>query len=566
MENNGIFGVALQSLRQTRDVDRLLLDRLLEQGSLSAEEGIELEEKVLNGSSAKSLHVYLQATNRVPTEEVLTLVAEITGLPLVRAGALEVEQGALDSVSPRVALDYRIMPLRREDDPPAIVMATSGLPNLSIEDDLRLTLECPVRWVLCSINAIGRSIKHFYGVGIEHAIGIAESDAELDVPGFVSAIIREAVECAATDIHVEPGDDSLRLRIRVDGALSTLVLPAGVERFSRAIVSHIKALAQLDIAEHRKPQDGRFDFDELGETYDLRVSILPTPDGEAANLRMLNRNATFMNVLELGLKKKQVADLQYMLGLSHGMILFSGPTGSGKSTSLYAALDRLNIDERKIITLEDPIEYEMEGIHQMQVNSRIDFTFASGLRSILRHDPDVIMIGEIRDQETAEIAVSAAMTGHLVFSSLHTNDSVSAVPRLIDMGIEPYLVASVLQGVIAQRLVRRVCRSCRIPAAVDPLLVARLRDSFEDMPEVPAFFMGRGCPDCLYTGYSGRLAIFEVLRMDDQLRSMTIERLPSGHLMQAAVGAGMRRLRDSGWEYVLSGETSVDEILRVTTL
>jgi type II secretory ATPase GspE/PulE/Tfp pilus assembly ATPase PilB-like protein len=329
-------------------------------------------------------------------------------------------------------------------------------------------------------------------------------------------------------------------------------------------VSSLKIMPALNIAERRLPQDGRIEWKAGQESFDLRVSVLPTRHGEAVNLRILNRRSTFMRLTDLGFRPDQYEIIQDLAGQPYGMVLFTGPTGSGKTTSLYAALAHLNDAERKIITIEDPVEYQMAGITQLQVQPSIGFTFAAGLRSILRHDPDVVLIGEIRDGETAGIAVSAALTGHLVFSTLHTNDSAASLTRLVDMGIEPYLVASSVHGIVAQRLVRRLCPQCAEP---EPL-AGRMREELDALQPGGAdsgrIRRGRGCPHCRFTGYSGRRPIFEIIEMNDELRAMVVDRASSAVLMRHAVSRGLVTLRRAAWDLVLKGETSVEELLRVT--
>ena len=312
------------------------------------------------------------------------------------------------------------------------------------------------------------------------------------------------------------------------------------------------------------PQDGRFSFDMDGQSLDIRVSVLPSQHGETANLRLLNSGAMLLKLDDLVTGQAQLDVLQSLVTRPHGMVLFTGATGSGKTTSLYASLARLNDDERKIITIEDPVEYRIHGVTQLQVNPDIEFTFASGLRSILRHDPDVVLVGEIRDEETARIAVSAALTGHLVFSTLHTNDSASTPARLVDMGIAPYLVSTSVEGIVAQQLVRRVCRACGREIVMDPGVLKQIETELGGLPDDVNLQRGQGCPTCRYTGYRGRRGIFEMLVLDDALRSLIVDRVAGHVLMQHAMKQGLKSLRQSGWTRALSGETTVAEVLRVT--
>jgi type II secretory ATPase GspE/PulE/Tfp pilus assembly ATPase PilB-like protein len=319
----------------------------------------------------------------------------------------------------------------------------------------------------------------------------------------------------------------------------------------------------MDIAERRKPHDGRIKVRSGRDEFDLRVSILPTRFGETVNMRLLNRKSMFMDLQHLGLTQAQIPQIKMLCDLPHGVVLLTGPTGSGKTTTLYAILHQVNTHDVKIITVEDPIEYQMEGINQIQVHPEIDLTFANVLRHILRHDPDIILIGEIRDSETADIAVRASLTGHLVFSTLHTNDAPSSIMRLVDMGVEPYLVASCLEGVVAQRLVRRICAACKEPLPPDDTILEEVGKQWPDRLAGAQFFTGRGCPECNFTGYRGRIALLEIMMMNDEIRTMVTHQRPSGEIKKAALANGMTTLRRDGWSRVLEGITSVDEVVRV---
>jgi type II secretory ATPase GspE/PulE/Tfp pilus assembly ATPase PilB-like protein len=380
---------------------------------------------------------------------------------------------------------------------------------------------------------------------------------------FINLIIAEAIRMDATDIHIEPFENALRLRYRVDGILQLIPLPKGVEKLRNSVSSAVKIMAAMDIAEHRKPHDGRIKVRCGVNDYDLRVSVLPTGWGETCCLRILNRGTTKIDLDKLGLSPYQLPKIAKLTELPHGVILMTGPTGSGKTTTLYALLDRINKSGTKIITVEDPVEYQMSGINQVQVHSKIGLTFATILRSILRHDPDVILIGEIRDSETADIAVRSSLTGHLVLSTLHTNDAPSAIPRLIDMGVEPYLIASCVEGVVAQRLVRRVCRNCHEKYQPPAALYNEMAQSYPDLIGEAEFFVGHGCPACGFTGYRGRNAINEVMIMSDKLRAMVVAREPANIIKELAIKEGMVTLRQDGWLRVVEGRTSVEEVLRV---
>ncbi len=387
--------------------------------------------------------------------------------------------------------------------------------------------------------------------------------SEVPVIRMVNLIISRAVESRASDIHIEPFEKELQLRYRVDGVLHNMDPPPNQLR--AAVISRIKLMAKLNIAERRLPQDGRIKLKVLGKEIDLRVSTLPIMYGESVVMRILDKsNTDLIDLRRLGFPEDLYASICAMTSKPHGIFLVTGPTGSGKSTTLYSALKRINIPDRKIITIEDPVEYQMDGINQIQVNSQIGLTFSTGLRHIVRQDPDVIMIGEIRDLETAEIAIRAALTGHLVFSTLHTNDAPSAVTRLIDMGVEDYLLASSLIGILAQRLVRIICSHCKAPAQVAARSMVDSGFALDHEGELVDVYRGRGCEACAHSGFESRRGIFELLDVDDDMRRVITTSPDSTVLKAQAEKNGMRPLRDDGWSKVLSGMTTPDEILRVT--
>ncbi len=507
-------------------------------------------------------------------EPLRDLLAEISGLNTVSLTRTGISAEAIARVSPATVNRCRVIPLALRGK--RIVLAGARIIDPAEAEQLRVLLGMPVEHVLCTVHELDESIKHYYGVGLESFLnaeprpregGDGESHAEAapDISHFVKQLLDEAIAANATDVHIEPRHDSLRLRYRIDGVLYPVTLPVGAERFQRAIVSSIKVMAQLNIAERRIPQDGRFTHGAGRDAYDIRLSVLPTRHGETVTLRILNRQSTFLSLNELGLTTQQKAEIEDLIALPHGIVLFTGPTGSGKTTSLYAALARLNTDDRKIVTLEDPVEYDMEGVTQLQVQPGIGFTFPAGLRSVLRHDPDVILIGEIRDAETAGIAVSSAFTGHLVFSTLHTQDTSGAVVRLIDMGIEPYLVAAGVQGMVAQRLLRRICPACREAYTEDPAIEAEARSLFPERTAPLAFYRGRGCPECRFLGYNGRQGIYEVFLMNNSLRRLVIERASSDMLLKQAMNMGLAPLRRNAWACALEGVTTVGDVLRMTS-
>lgn len=497
----------------------------------------------------------------------------ISGITTLSLAETQISTEAVNRVPVMAVNQRRIMPIQIEKE--HILLASDRIVDHTETEQLRILLGSPVKWMLCTPKELSESIKHFYGVGLKSFLDIDAKKRKGDeqktgtettpgMSGFVEQLLDDAIQANATDVHIEPLENSLRVRFRIDGILYPITLPAGVDQFRRAIISSIKVMAQLNIAERRLPQDGRFTRSIKAHAYDIRVSVLPARHGETINLRILNRQSTFLNIDDLGLSAQQHVEMESLIGLSHGIVLFTGPTGSGKTTSLYAALARLNTEEQKIVTLEDPVEYDVAGITQMQVQPEIGFTFPTGLRSILRHDPDVILIGEIRDAETASIAVGSSLTGHLVLSTLHTQDAASAVVRLIDMGVEPYLVASSVQGMIAQRLLRRICLTCRETYFEDPPVEAEAHQLFPEHDTPIPFYRGRGCPNCRYIGYSGRQAVFEIFPMNEDLRRLVIERASTAALTQCALGLGLSPLRKNAWACALDGTTTVGDVLRLT--
>lgn len=578
-ERQGGLLVQGGTARSRRHVMERLAEVLIERDLVSRDRLEELQHRA--HWLDEDLDQLLMDERVVPADVVYDALGAITGFPVASMVHTTVEEQAVAMVPDRVAALYHVMPIRFSRG--TLTLATSVVYDIKEEDKLRVLLGAAIEWVLCPAEEIAACVKHYYGVGVEALLGVSfpgdraaergesgvESDSVRDVDagditGFVRQIIGDAARSGASDIHFEPEEDGLRLRYRIDGVMYRIPMPREVNTNRKAVVSSVKVMAQMDITDRRMPQDGRFTLNVDGEALDIRVSCLPSHLGEAVNLRILNRGTTFRDMSELGLGDGQFLVLQDLLGLQNGVILFVGPTGSGKTTSLYAAVDRLKSDERKVITIEDPVEYRMQGVVQMQVNSEIGFTFASGLRSLLRHDPDVILVGEIRDSETADIAVSAALTGHLVLSTLHTNDSAGTITRLLDMGVEPYLIASSVKGIVAQRLVRRICRACKEAMELDERVREELHRAYMHVPEDAVFYQGRGCPACRFTGYSGRQAIFEVLVMTDEVRALVVERASSSTIMRRGIDQGLVTLRSSGWQMALEGVTTVDDVLRVT--
>lgn len=485
---------------------------------------------------------------------------------------------ALAAVSARLAAHYAILPLRRESDG-TLVVAIGEPADIEMLDEISLVLGCSVRPVQAQPKAIREAIREHYGVGadtLERLVdgrddlqvtdpsmnaSIDEAVSDASIIKFVNELIVDAYNNRATDIHLEPYEKRLRIRYRIDGILFDARIPESIRHFREAIVSRIKIMASLDIAERRLPQDGRIRVRIGGKDFDLRVSVIPIAHGESVNIRILQRTNVFLGLEAVGFEPNLLARFSDLLDLNHGIILLTGPTGSGKTTTLYACLSKINESDRKIITIEDPVEYEIEGICQMHARPEIGLTFANGLRSMLRHDPDVMLVGEIRDFETAELAIRCALTGHLVFSTLHTNDAAGSIPRLIDIGVEPYLLASSIQAVLAQRLVRLICPHCTRSYKPDIELLSELGYDVNDTLE---FCEGAGCDHCRQSGYYGRTAIHEMFVMKDEIRTLTVDRADGSRIKTAALESGMRTLRDDGLNKVERGMTTIEEILRVT--
>jgi general secretion pathway protein E len=513
---------------------------------------------------------------------VLRALADEFALPFVDVEANQPTKEFLSAFPVRILVTRQLLPLSEADDG-TILVATARAFDTAGLDELRMACGRELRPALAPASEIARILRALLGVGADtlqslvseaadEGIRVLDADSDEDVDlsvaaedasiiTFVNQVLAEAIERRATDVHVEPFETSLRVRYRVDGVLQEANIPAEVRQFQGAIVSRLKILSRLDISEKRLPQDGRIKLRVAGRDVDVRVSVIPMLHGEAVVLRLLDRGSTLLGLEHLGMSPRDRAALERVLDLPHGIVLVTGPTGSGKTTTLYAGLSRINDVSRKIVTIEDPIEYHLHGINQIQVSTKAGLTFARGLRSILRHDPDVVLVGEIRDRETAEIAVQASLTGHLVLSTLHTNDAPGAMTRLVDMGIEPYLVVSSLESVVAQRLVRLICPDCREPFT--PPDAAALTAQFgEEIPEV--FHRGRGCRACQGTGYRGRTGIFEMMPITEDVRILLLERASVASIRKAAMTHGMRSLRQDGWRLVRAGLTTVEEVLRVT--
>ena len=519
----------------------------------------------------------LVALGGVTADDILRAIAKQQQLVYMSRDELPAPLPILKNVSPKYLRQYVVCPVSVDGN--VLTVATADPTNPIIVDDLRQSTGLSVKIVVSPGDAILEAIDRTYdgaatplqriveGIDEDRATDGGDDDVnhlrdmafEAPVVRLVNLLIENAIASESSDIHIEPFEDTLRIRYRIDGLLYDQEAPP--RRLRDAVTSRIKIMAELNIAERRLPQDGRIRVTLHGRRVDIRVSTIPTVHGESIVMRLLDRSSVFRPLEQLGFAPDMQARFEKIITRPHGIFLVTGPTGSGKTTTLYAALDKINSSDRKILTVEDPVEYQLKGVNQIPVRSKIGLTFASGLRHIVRQDPDVILVGEIRDLETAEVAIQASLTGHLVFSTLHTNDAPAAITRLQDMGVEPYLVSSVLEAVMAQRLVRRICQGCRkpeVPSAAD------IQALGVNLKPGTVLYRGGGCEDCRGTGYRGRVGIYELFEITEEARSLTLRRSSSRDLRRHAVEAGMTTLRDDGWLKACAGITTVDEVLRVT--
>lgn len=562
--------------------EKVLKDALIKLNVLSEDEA--LTHHAAAKAEGVSFKHYLLSKQVVNERQILISLTQFLDLEQVDLASTPIDKTVMERVPIKFAWYYKLMPISRDDSGLRVAMAEPV--DVKTQDEIRLNLGEPVRIVLCTEKDLLEAIRKYYGFASETIDRMLKNDTlpmrkagnenEIEdlekvsedptVSNLVNQIILEAARKRATDIHIEPYRDKVRFRYRIDGVLIDANLPDNVKHFLPAICSRIKILANLSITEKRLPQDGSTVVRTKEQQLDLRVSTIPTPRGESMVIRILPSKVTLLSLERLGFNPESVEKFRFLIRKPHGVIFLTGPTGSGKTTSLYACLNEINSAERKIITIEDPVEYEMDGITQVQVNPKVNFHFSTGLRSLLRHDPDIIMVGEVRDLETAEIAIRTALTGHLVFSSLHTNDSASGITRLIDMGVEPYLVASSVEAFVAQRLVRLICPKCRME---DPEPMKGVKEEIarslgvktvEDMK----IFRGMGCDHCNNTGYYGRMAIYEILIFDDELRKAVLDKPRSDYIKTMARQKGLVTLRQNGWRAVLDGLTTPDEVVNVT--
>jgi len=567
-------GTGVTAPTQRAGSGRFISDVIVDLGFASRER-VDAAVEEGRGSGRRPEQVLLES-GALGADQLARATAERFGLDHVDLAIYKPDLGATNMISSRAARRYNAVPIGFDDDDGERLLVAMGDPsNVLALDDLKLLTGHELRPVVASSDDIATLISRMNRLDDAVAEAVEEEDEAQDEPAvvtdiresaedapvikLVNSIIAQAVEEGASDIHFEPEGRDMRVRFRIDGVLSeSASIP---RRMVAGVISRMKIMGDLDIAERRLPQDGRLTLHVEGHAVDIRIVTVPSVLGEGLSMRLLDKEQVLLSMDELGMGDDDQARFRNAYTLSHGAVLVTGPTGSGKSTSLYAALNMINSVDKNVITIEDPVEYQLPGINQLQVHLKAGLTFAAGLRSMLRADPDVIMVGEIRDAETARISVEAALTGHLVLTTLHTNDAPSALPRLSEMGIEPFLTASAVECVIAQRLARVLCTNCkrRTLLSVDALRAARFEADFDIEAHEPV-----GCPRCKNTGYKGRIGLYEVMQMSDEIRSLTIERGSSDAIREKAIADGMRMLRDDGLAKVRQGITSIAEVARVT--
>ena len=552
-----------------------VVDLLLASGIESRDEAVQLAQNMNGGSwTAQVLD-----SGKVDEQRFLSVIGNFFRVPVISIDPKIIDRNTLSILPSRFVFQHHILPIEVKES--SVVLATYDLFNSLGRQLAGQLLKKPAEWVLVPRAQLLRAMKSLYGVGAETfdeilkskrdfeilqagetATDISADDPEASVVKFVNQIIREAIVERATDIHVEPLENDIRIRYRIDGILHEVAVPPQLRVLHSAIISRLKVMSQMDIAERRLPQDGRMNLQASNQEIDVRVSTIPTVNGESISLRLLARGGQQFGFERLDMSKKQEKTIRHLLAQPNGIILLTGPTGCGKSTSLYCFLSTINSVQRRIITIEEPVEYKLPGVLQMDVKPEINFTFARGLRHILRQDPNVVMVGEIRDVETADIAIRAAMTGHLVFSTLHTNDAVGGITRLLDMDVEPFLLASVVKSFIAQRLVRTICPDCAELVEYPSEYLTEIAFPTSDLGT--KFKRGAGCDNCRQTGYQGRAAIYEICVVTEPLRKMIMQKKDGGEHKQCAISEGMMTLRQDGWRRVAQGKTTIEEVVRVT--
>ncbi len=552
-----------------------IIDVMIDRGMLQRDE---LRRVVTSGRTGEPPYKVAIRTGLVSEDDFLVLVAAELGIPFIKSLPGEYDPQTFARISPLFMQEHSFVPLSVRDGRLSIVIS-DPFDHIVIDTLKKLFRVGEIELAISREETIRAWIDEHYlreehrqqeggqeqaaepeFLAFEDVEQLKDLASEAPVVKKVNIVLTKAVESGASDIHLETFQDRIQVRFRIDGILQDFEsLPRHLQQ---AIVSRIKIMARLDIAERRLPQDGKMFLKIAGKSIDMRVSCLPTTHGESVVIRLLDRTSISFSLEKLGFPARQHEAFDRLIRQPHGILLVTGPTGSGKTTTLYSALNTLNSPDKKIITIEDPVEYDLDGINQVQANPKAGLTFASGLRSIVRQDPDVILIGEIRDRETADIAVQSALTGHLVFSTLHTNDAAGAVTRLVEIGVEDYLLSSSLLGILAQRLLRVLCESCKRPLVPDAAVARRLGIPWTPTPNEPVY-EAAGCPKCSNTGYRGRTAIFEILPVSDEIKSLILESKSSTAIRDLAVRQGMTLLKDSGWDKVRQGLTSATEVLRV---
>jgi len=555
-------------------------ESLVEEGLITADQFKQAQEE--EDKTGVPLRKILTKMGLIGEEDLVSFLCSRTGIPRIELNNYLIDPKIIALVPEELARKHEIIPVLKIGNRLTCAMVDPW--NLFVLDQIRSKTDLIIEPALATEKEIKKGLSVCYGVKgsmeeLVESIGAEGFDIRKTIPEeeeidnkllegiaeqptvikLVNLVIMNAIKEGASDVHVEPEEKTLRIRVRVDGMLHEIFSPP--KHLQSAVISRIKVMSSLDITQRRMPQDGRFTIKIEGREIDVRVSCVPTMFGENIVLRLLDTSSALLKLEQVGFFQETLQKYQKLLSRPHGIILLTGPTGSGKTTMLYASLDKLNTPEKNITTIEDPVEYKLYGIRQIQVNPNVDLRFANGLRSILRQDPDIIMVGEIRDFETAEIAIHASLTGHLVFSTLHTNDAAGAITRLVDIGIEPYLVASSLIGVLAQRLVRTICPECKEMYKPSEEILRDLRLSEGEKIE---FFKGKGCPHCMNTGYKGRIGIFELLAIDDEIRDLIVAKVSSEKIEKQARAAGAISLKEAGIQKVKEGLTTLEEILRVT--
>jgi general secretion pathway protein E len=571
------LSIKVEALKSKKLIGRVFLERgLIDEEELRTALNLQAE-------SREKIGKLLVDLGYVSERDCLAVVSEHLGIPSISAAEYPPVPVVDNLLTFRFMKQCKFVPIALESN--VLTLAMTDPLDTATLDSVRQSTGYSLKTVLGAESEIMDILEKFYGSAastlgriiegidegnienldeIEDIEQLKDLASEAPVIRLVNLLISKAIESRASDIHIEPFEKDLKVRYRIDGILHDVESPP--KKLKAALISRVKIMAKLNIAERRLPQDGRIKLKVLGKDIDLRVSTIPTLYGESVVMRILDKsNTSLYDIRRLGFPEDSLREFESLIRRPHGIFLVTGPTGSGKTTTLYSALTTINLPDKKIITIEDPIEYQMDGVNQIHVNTQIGLTFASGLRHIVRQDPDVIMVGEIRDLETAEIAIRAALTGHLVFSTLHTNDAPSAITRLIDMGAEDYLIASSLLGVLAQRLVRVICPACKTEVFPVPEMLDEIGFRRGDPRSGPnRFYEGRGCEKCSNTGFVGRVGIYELMAITDDIRKLTVAKADSNQIRKKAIENGMRPLRDDGWLKVRQGITSISEVLRVT--